>query len=71
MLGNVWEWCLNKFQNPKDLSATAVDRSDADRALRGGFFYDGARKCRSMDRIGVSPDSRSNGIGFRVIQDTS
>ncbi len=36
MSGNVYEWCLNKYDNPKEIG---VDDSDARRVLRGGSYH--------------------------------
>ncbi|MEI6047046.1 MAG: SUMF1/EgtB/PvdO family nonheme iron enzyme, partial [Chloroflexota bacterium] len=46
--GNVWEWCLNEYSNPK---ALINFNSTNDRVLRGGSFYsislNAASACRS------------------------
>jgi formylglycine-generating enzyme required for sulfatase activity len=64
MLGNIWEWCLNKDDGPED---TAIDKSGDSRALRGGSWYDGPGSARAALRYGLLPDGRSGGRGFRVV----
>ena len=64
MSGNVWEWCLNKYFNPKDM---AVDASTASRVLRGGSWFDFQDLIPSATRDLTLPDSRLSGNGFRVV----
>ena len=62
MSGNVWEWCLNTYEDPKtgDLSG------DASRVVRGGSWgFD--RFARCAYRSGRRPGSRFNRYGFRVV----
>jgi len=63
MSGNLWEWCLNKFDNPRDTELGG----DARRVVRGGSWGDyqpGARAaCRGGDRAG----GRNDYGGFRVV----
>jgi formylglycine-generating enzyme required for sulfatase activity len=68
MAGNVWEWCLNKFQNPTVPQATSADGSGDDRTLRGGSFGSTPNECRSAERLGIAPMTRSDQVGFRLIQ---
>ncbi len=61
--GNVWEWCLNGYDEPKSHDITRKVR----RVLRGGSWdYDPA-PASTTSRKHSSPDSRSNRIGFRVV----
>ncbi|MCP4428531.1 MAG: SUMF1/EgtB/PvdO family nonheme iron enzyme, partial [Chloroflexi bacterium] len=64
MSGNVWEWCLNKYETPED---TAVDKSDVWRVLRGGSWLNGQGSARTVYRFNVSPDDRGYRSGFRVV----
>jgi formylglycine-generating enzyme required for sulfatase activity len=63
MSGNVWEWCLNNWKSPH---ATAVDRSNAARALRGGSYRDPGEHATSSSRSGHFPRRGRSDVGFRV-----
>ena len=61
--GNVWEWCLNEYENPEKIQAGGRES----RVLRGGswlYIRDGAR---AEDRDDFVPDFRFSNIGFRVV----
>jgi len=58
--GNVWEWCLDKFDK-KDRGANVP------RVLRGGSWDDDSDSARASYRRGRGSDWRSNGIGVRVV----
>ena len=62
--GGVWEWCLNRFEDPGD---TRVDASGAPRALRGGSWLGKPDLARAAARDWNLPDSRPYLIGFRVL----
>lgn len=60
--GNVWEWCLNKYQEPDDLSLGGTDQ----RVLRGGsWYYNSVGSSVAARGGGVA--SISYGVGFRVV----
>lgn len=70
MLGNVWEWCKDKYdadyyasspmKNPRcDTGSVAV--------LRGGGWCCGAFDVRAPGRYWDAPANRSNDFGFRCI----
>ncbi|HRD93044.1 MAG TPA: SUMF1/EgtB/PvdO family nonheme iron enzyme [Accumulibacter sp.] len=64
LAGNVWEWCVNKYDHPDQLEA---DTSGDRRVLRGGswgFYPDYAR---GSQRDGVAPGGRDGFIGFRLV----
>ena len=65
MAGNVWEWCLNKFDNPESI---AIDRSNQPRALRGGYWNLNPLSARTSERRGREPDLRDYDAGFRVVR---
>jgi hypothetical protein len=64
MSGNVWEWCLNKYDESQ---VVTPDLSGTYRVLRGGSWYGDAQGVRSAYRHGGTPDFRDNGIGFRLV----
>jgi formylglycine-generating enzyme required for sulfatase activity len=68
LAGNVWEWCLNKHDEP---SETAVDKSDDGRALRGGSWGNSSDGCRAAFRNRTSPDRQDDHLGFRVVRPLS
>jgi hypothetical protein len=59
MLGNVWEWCQDCFF----VSCCPVGC----RSVRGGSFRSSSRFCRSAQRWGFGPGSRSRYVGFRLL----
>ncbi len=61
--GNVWEWCLNEYGNPKRVEISG----EKPRALRGGSWYNDQHLARCADRSFDHPDYRDDGIGFRVV----
>ncbi len=64
MSGNVWEWCLNKYDDPE---VTTIDQSGDWRVLRGGSWRYGQNGVRAASRYGNHPDARLFSLGFRVV----
>ena len=64
MAGNVWEWCLNKFNDPKDIT---VDQSGDLRTLHGGSWDGNEAFVREMARGFGVPEAIFNDGGFRVV----
>ncbi len=62
MAGNVWEWCLNKYDNPNDTHPEGGDT----RVLRGGSWYYNRGYSRCAYRLWGLPDLVSYEYGFRV-----
>lgn len=62
--GNVWEWCRNKYEDPRD---EQVDQSGARRTLRGGSWYDGSTDCRVACRPRNRPNNRNTDNGVRCL----
>lgn len=63
LCGNVWEWCLNTYDNPTgaDINATGP------RVQRGGAYYQSGEQIRSSYRQQRSPDIGGDGFGFRLV----
>ena len=70
MHGNVWEWCQDCYHDtysgaPTDGRAWET-AADCFRVFRGGSWLHNPENCRSAKRIGHTPDSRLNDLGFRL-----
>jgi formylglycine-generating enzyme required for sulfatase activity len=70
MLGNVYEWCEDVYDSgyygkssEKDPACTSDGSATV---FRGGSWCYYAHNCRSANRRGFLPDSRSYYLGFRV-----
>ena len=70
MHGNVMEWCQDWYGDYPSRSTTDPTgaTSGSDRVFRGGGWLLIARYCRSADRNGFTPVSRSDRLGFRVLR---
>ncbi|RNC70126.1 MAG: DUF4062 domain-containing protein [Desulfuromonadales bacterium] len=66
--GNVWEWCLNKYDDPIDSVAIQIDKSGGLRVIRGGSWDNTPWSSRAAGRYGANPDDRIDGLGFRLAQ---
>ena len=62
--GNVWEWCVNKFDDPEQIQA---DTSGQARVLRGGSWDITADGARGARRFRLYPVFRGVNGGFRVV----
>jgi formylglycine-generating enzyme required for sulfatase activity len=68
MSGNVWEWCLNEWQQ-YGLGSVGLESED-ERAVRGGSWSDSANAARIKERRSfVRPFAQGNNIGFRIVTD--
>jgi formylglycine-generating enzyme required for sulfatase activity len=64
MAGNAWEWCLNKYKSPDEVT---IDDSGGSRVLRGGSWGLSQDLARAGYRDDLHPDLRNDLIGFRVV----
>jgi formylglycine-generating enzyme required for sulfatase activity len=63
LLGNVWEWCLNKYSKPNNTEIASAAR----RVLRGGAWNLNPNFARCVYRNSNEPYSIYNNRGFRVV----
>ena len=73
MSGNVnewcWDWYLFYYQNGVQTDPKGVT-SGEERVIRGGSYFEGQTRCRSLDRFFWSPAGRINNSGFRCVRVT-
>jgi eukaryotic-like serine/threonine-protein kinase len=70
MLGNVWEWCGDGYDEKYDGSSLPANPSDVSetsgRVFRGGSWLYDASLCRPAYRYLESPRYQDSLVGFRV-----
>ncbi|NDJ61142.1 MAG: SUMF1/EgtB/PvdO family nonheme iron enzyme, partial [Chloroflexi bacterium] len=64
MSGNVWEWCLNEYDRPENISLSG----DNNRVLRGGSWNYDRLDARAAYRYGHFPAARYDSFGFRLVR---
>lgn len=62
--GNVWEWCVTKYDRPDDPNP---ERGSETRVLRGGSWDDVVVVAAASWRYWYYPSGRFNLFGFRVV----
>jgi len=62
LAGNVWEWCVNPYDEPGNDHPTA----DVSRVLRGGAWFFDPMFCRAAYRVHFAPVNRDAHFGFRM-----
>lgn len=70
MHGNVWEWCLDRWQGGLPggtITNRAVAASGTLRAARGGSWLYEPRACRCANRDDYGASNRCSDLGFRVV----
>lgn len=70
MHGNVWEWCLDRWERALpggSQTNNPVLPSGTLRAARGGSWLYDPKSCRSANRDDYSTSNRCSDIGFRIV----
>ena len=70
MLGNVWEWCEDKFASDAYIKHSRNNpmypSNSSYRVLRGGSWYDEPSSVRCASRLGYAPGDSLGNLGFRL-----
>jgi formylglycine-generating enzyme required for sulfatase activity len=61
--GNLWEWCLNDYQNPEIFNGYGNEET---KVLRGGSFFNGQLSAAASFRNTYDPNLRYDYIGLRL-----
>jgi formylglycine-generating enzyme required for sulfatase activity len=64
LAGNVWEWCLNKYESPRDCDPAG----EGPRVVRGGSWHFLRDYARCAYRLNFVPGSRDRFVGSRVVR---
>ena len=73
MLGNVWEWCQDRYSKNNYSISPAINpegpASGVKRVCRGGSWHYDPHSARASRRSGSDPGLRGNYLGFRLARD--
>ena len=71
MSGNVSEWCLDWYNNNYYKSSpnnNPINTKESNfRVSRGGHWFSDKAMCRISNRSSLKPNTKSSGVGFRVV----
>lgn len=67
MCGNVWEWCLSKWDVEYKYPEDADPEGTEHRGLRGGSWYNSVQFAPSAAHDCLDPDLGVNDVGFRLV----
>ena len=70
MLGNVWEWCEDRYGSYSSGSVTnpTGPATGSSLLLRGGYWSSNSDNCRASRRYDSAPVDVSGSVGFRVVR---
>jgi formylglycine-generating enzyme required for sulfatase activity len=74
MLGNVYEWVLDRYYNQYDDTTDAIEEplaGNASAVARGGAWHSGAKDVRVSNRFAVPPDYADANVGLRCAMNGS
>ena len=73
--GNVWEWCYDLYSEDYYSNCTESDPRGAirgeRRVYRGGSWINSASMHRASDRLSITPGTRDDNIGFRIVREVN